>query len=302
MYIQGGFSLAQRDINLPKKVILYSHEVVMKTPVPAYNSLGMDCMKDIQGFLIDLDGVLYVGNRAIEGAPGAIKFLVENGYPFRCISNTTRKCRHSIASHLSSLGFEIPENHIFTPPLAAIAYMKNTGRTGYYLLVTGDVDRDFEKMGNTGPDTKPYWVIIGDAGDKITYESMNTAFRFLMEGAEILALENDRYWMAADGLSLSAGPIVKALEYATGKTATVMGKPSKTFFNLALQDMHLNPEQVVMIGDDIITDIAGAYHAGMKGILVRTGKFCSDSVDTALIKPACIIDSVSRIQDVIQDK
>ena len=118
----------------------------MKTPVPVYNSLKMNCMKDIQGFLIDLDGVLYTGNRAIDGAPGAIEFLIENGYPFRCISNTTRKCRHTIASHLSSLGFKIPENHIFTPTLAAIAYMKKTGRNGYYLLTTGDVDRDFEEV------------------------------------------------------------------------------------------------------------------------------------------------------------
>ena len=262
----------------------------------------MDCMKAIRGFLIDLDGVLYVGNRAIDGAPEAIEFLIEKGYPFRCISNTTRKCRHSIASHLSSMGFEIPEDYIFTPPLAAIAYMKKTGRTGYYLLTTGDVDRDFEEVRNTGTNSKPDWVIIGDAGDKITYDSMNTAFRLLMDGAELLALENDRYWMAADGLSLSAGPIVKALEYATGKTAMVMGKPSQTFFNLALQDMHLYPEQVAMIGDDIITDIGGAIRGGMKGVLVRTGKFRSDSVNTTEIKSACIIDSVSRIQDIIQNR
>lgn len=261
-----------------------------------------DCMKNIQGFLIDLDGVLYVGNRAVDGAQDAIGFLRETGYPFRCVSNTTRKSRHSVASHLSSLGFEIPENHIFTPPLAAIAYMKKTGRTGYYLLATGDVDTDFEEIKKTGPGTKPDWVIIGDAGDKVTYDSMNTAFRFLMDGAELLALENDRYWMAESGLSLSAGPIVKALEYATGKSAAVMGKPSQTFFNLALEDMHLLPGQVAMIGDDIITDIGGAYHAGMKGILVRTGKFRSDSVDAADIKPACIIDSISRIQDVIPRK
>lgn len=256
-------------------------------------------MKNIRGFIIDLDGVLYVGNRAIDGAKEAIEYLKENGYPFRCVSNTTRKCRHSIATHLSFLGFTIPENNIFTPPLAAVAYMKNTGKTGYYLLATGDVDADFKEIKNKGPDKKPDWVIIGDAGDKITYDTMNTAFRFLMDGAELLALENDRYWMAASGLSLSAGPIVKALEYATGKTARVMGKPSQTFFNLALEDMHLRPEQVAMIGDDIITDIGGAYHAGMKGILVRTGKFRSDSVDAAEIKPACIIDSISRIKDII---
>ena len=258
-----------------------------------------DCMKNVQGFLIDLDGVLYSGNRSIDGAKEAIEFLKENRYPFRCVSNTTRKSRHSVARHLSSLGFEIPENHIFTPPLAAIAYMKKTGRVGYYLLATGDVDTDFEEIKNNSPDARPDWVIVGDAGDKVTYGSMNTAFRFLMDGAELLALENDRYWMADDGLSLAAGPVVKALEYATGKSALVMGKPSQTFFNLALEDMHLRPEQVAMIGDDIITDIGGAYHAGMKGILVRTGKFRSDSVDAAEIKPACIIDSISRIQDVL---
>ena len=78
-----------------------------------------------------------------------------------------------------------------------------------------------------------------------------------------------------------------------------MGKPSLPFFNLALQDMHLLPEQVAMIGDDIITDIGGAYHAGIKGILVRTGKYRSESVDTAQIKPTRIIDSVSQIQDII---
>jgi HAD superfamily hydrolase (TIGR01458 family) len=261
----------------------------------------MDNMKNIQGFMIDLDGVLYTGNQAIDGAQDAIGYLLENGYPFRCVSNTTRKCRHSIASNLSSMGFDIPESHIFTPSLAAIAYMKKIERTNYFLLTTGDVNRDFSEIKSSGPRSKPDCVIIGDAGNKITYDSMNTAFRFLMGGAELIALENDRYWMAADGLSLAAGPIVKALEYATGKTATVVGKPSREFFSLALQDMHLGPEEVVMIGDDIITDIGGAYHAGMKGILVKTGKYRSNSIDTAEIKPACIIDSISRIQDVIQD-
>jgi HAD superfamily hydrolase (TIGR01458 family) len=266
------------------------------------DSPEMDCMNDIRGFLIDLDGVLYVGNRAVDGAAEAVGFLIDNGYPFRCVSNTTRKSRQTIAGNLSALGFRVPENHIFTPPLAAVAYMKKTGMTNYYLLSTGDVDRDFAETCPTDPAASPDWVIIGDAGDTVTYNTLNMAFRHLMEGAELIALENDRYWMAADGLSLAAGPIVKALEYATGKTAIVMGKPSTPFFNLALQDMHLDPGQAAMIGDDIITDIGGAHHAGMKGILVRTGKFRQDSVDTATIKPACIIDSFSRIKDILENR
>lgn len=272
----------------------------MIIPVHPRNSSTMDCMKDIRGFLIDLDGVLYVGNRVVEGARDTIEFLIDHGYPFRCVSNTTRKCRHTVAGNLSLMGFQVPENHIFTPPLAAIAHMKKAGKTDYYLLATGDVDRDFRDMGSMNPGTKPDWVIVGDAGDRVTYDSMNTAFRYMMGGAELLALESDRYWMAPDGISLAAGPFVRALEYATGKSATVMGKPSLDFFNLALQDMHMRPEEVAMIGDDIVTDIGGASRAGMKGILVMTGKYRADSVLAAEIKPDCIIDTISTLQDVMR--
>lgn len=262
----------------------------------------MVCLREFQGFLIDLDGVLYMGDHAIEGAQAAIRFLKDNGYMFRCISNTTRKSRQTIVRHLSNLGFDIPGSSIFTPTLAAIAYMKKTRRAGYYLVATGDIYKDFEEVPNGVSDSKPDWVIIGDAGDEITYGSMNTAFRYLMEGAELIALEKDRYWMAADGLSLSAGPFVQALEYATGKTAMVMGKPSKAFFNLALEDMHLRADQVAMIGDDIFTDIGGAQKAGMKGILVRTGKFRDDTAMAAGITPDRVIESFSHIRDFLPEK
>ncbi|MFA6226457.1 MAG: HAD-IA family hydrolase [Methanoregula sp.] len=119
-----------------------------------------------------------------------------------------------------------------------------------------------------------------------------------MDGAELIALEKN-HWMAHDGLSLSAGPFVQALEFASGKTAMVMGKPSKTFFDLALRDMGLRNEQVAMIGDDITTDIGGAHHAGMRSILVRTGKFLEDAVRNATVKPTHIIDSIAHLEDIL---
>jgi len=257
-------------------------------------------MNEIRGILIDLDGVLYVGNQPVEGAREAVGFLKDHGYAFRCVSNTTRKCRQTIAARLSSMGFDIPAGHIFTPPLAAVAHMKKAGKTGYHLLATGDVEKDFAGMKKTGPGMIPDWVVVGDAGDNVTYDSLNMAFRFLMDGAELLALENDRYWMAADGLSLSAGPVVRALEYASDKTARVMGKPSQEFFRLALEDMNLRPDEAVMIGDDVQTDIGGANCAGMRGILVRTGKYRRHSAETAPVQPAFTIDSIAHIAGVIQ--
>ena len=256
-------------------------------------------MDGIKGFLIDLDGVLYTGDQPIAGAQAAIRNLMDSNYVFRFISNTTRKCRKTIANRLSAMGFEIPEEYIFTPPLAAVAHIKKTGKNHCFLLTTGDVDRDFELVCARDSSVKPDFVIVGDAGEAITYDHLNTAFRCLMEGAELIALEKDRYWMAYEGLCLSAGPFVQALEFATGKTAMVMGKPSETFFALALRDMGLQTGEVVMIGDDINTDIGGAHHAGMRTILVRTGKFREDALKGAMVKPTRIIDSIAQLEKIL---
>jgi len=259
----------------------------------------MVSIMDVKGFLIDLDGVLYIGENAIDGAQEAIDLLKEKKFRFRFVSNTTRKCRKTIAERLTRLGFDIPESSLFTPPLAAIAYMNAAGKHRCMLVTTGDVHKDFEHTCDLDGGAATDYVVIGDAGDTITYEKMNEAFRALNTGAEIIALEKDRYWMTPDGLMLSAGPFVAALEFATGKTAMVVGKPSKAFFEMALKDMDVRTEKAVMIGDDILTDIAGARSIGVKAVLVRTGKFNEESLRGAPIKPDCVIDSIANIRDLL---
>lgn len=266
--------------------------------VKPYGSSQERSFMSYRGVLIDLDGVLYQGGSAIPGACAAITYLTENEIPFRCLSNTTRKCRETICSQLSAMGFGIPANYIFTPPCAAVTYMKGSGKDRFYLLTTGDVDRDFAGAGTHDTKTADV-VIVGDAGDAASYRNLNTAFRLLMDGAELIALEKDRYWKAEDGISLSAGPFVSALEYATDKTAIVMGKPSKTFFDLALTDLHLPPCDVAMIGDDLFTDVGGAQAAGMTGILVRTGKYREDILRKSSIVPGRVIDSIADIRGVV---
>ncbi len=262
-------------------------------------------MKDVKGFLIDLDGVMYVGNKPVSGAGEAIAFLENSDYPFRFVSNTTRKSRKTISAKLAEMGLDIPERQIFTPPLAAVGHMKKAclkgGGCRCFLLTTGDAHLDFDSACFSGTGEKIDFVVVGDAGDRITYESMNAAFRYLIAGAELIALEKDRYWMAADGLSLSAGPFVAALEFATGKVATVVGKPSEDFFRLALEDMGLKAREAAMIGDDIHTDIGGSMKLGMKGILVRTGKYKSEVLANSLVKPSYIIDSIADTQHLLRE-
>ncbi|NLH26491.1 MAG: TIGR01458 family HAD-type hydrolase [Methanomicrobiales archaeon] len=248
-----------------------------------------------EAFLIDLDGVLSVGGAPVPGAIAAISYLRENGYPFRFVSNTTRKSRVTISRQLESMGFEIPVSHIFTPSMAAVSYVTGKAGTDAAILTTPDVSAEIVRGGIQNREDSPRFVIVGDGGDLFGYSVLNKAFRLIMGGAELIALEKDRYWMGDDGLMLSAGPFVAALEFATGTRAAVMGKPSREFFMRSLASMNADPARTVMIGDDIITDIGGAAAAGLSGILVRTGKFRQEALAGATVIPKRIISSIAEL-------
>jgi len=254
---------------------------------------------NVKGVLLDLDGVLYKGDDLIPGSPGAVRYLKERGYILRFVSNTTRKSRETIESRLLAFGFEIRKDEIFTPSVAAINYIQGTGLMRCHLLTTRDLHAEFEAAGLLQQDTGTDWVIVGDAGDNFNYETMNLAFRLVQQGAGLIALEKDRYWMGSDGLMLSAGPFVRGIEYATGKTAVLVGKPSPGFFGMALRDMGLTPADAVMIGDDVVTDTGGAIKAGMQGILVKTGKFSNEALAGADPGPTRVIGSIAEIDTIL---
>jgi HAD superfamily hydrolase (TIGR01458 family) len=254
---------------------------------------------EFQAFLIDLDGVLYVGKEPITGAKECLRHMDELGYSYRFVSNSTRRCRKSVADRLNGLGYNIPSTLIFTPPLAAIEHMKREHKNRCFLLTTGDVHRDFKNAGLHICEDDVDFVIIGDAADGFTFERLNQALQMILDGAEILALEMDRYWREPDGMVLSAGPFVTALEYATGKKAQLMGKPSSQFFQMALDDLGIRPEDAAMIGDDIQTDVHGAQEMGMKGILVRTGKYREDLAKSLNIAPDMVLDSLAQLSQLL---
>jgi HAD superfamily hydrolase (TIGR01458 family) len=250
-----------------------------------------------KGFLIDLDGVLYVEKSPIKGAKECIAQLEDMGYSFRFVSNTTSKSRRTLAEFLWNMDFDIPEEYIFTPAIAAAQRIADKSNKKCFLLTRDDARKDFENAGIPLVDQDADFVIIGDAEDGFTFDQLNKAFRLIMDGADIIALEKDRYWMASDGLNLAAGPFVAALEYATGKVAKVVGKPSSEFFQMALSELGTEPRETAMIGDDINTDVLGAQKMGLMGILVMTGKYSKEVADRSLVAPDMVIKSIAELGD-----
>ena len=222
----------------------------------------------LKGLLIDLDGTLYVEGEPICGCQEALLELRSSGFLLRFVTNTTRKPRREVLLGLRRMGFEAEEAEIFTPARAAALMLRDRR---CYPLVADSLLEDLEGM--MPDDESPEYVLVGDLGEDFAYARLNVAFRHLMAGAELLALQKNRYWRQKEGLSLDAGPFVAALEYASGKTATVVGKPEKDFFRLALEDLGLEAHEVAMVGDDPESDVDGAKSAGLKGVQVKTGKY-----------------------------
>jgi HAD superfamily hydrolase (TIGR01458 family) len=156
-----------------------------------------------------------------------------------------------------------------------------------------EVKRDFADLEEGVDDVEA--VIIGDLGSAFGYDVLNHAFRQVMNGAELIALQKNRYWMRADGLSLDVGPFVAAIEFATGREAHVVGKPARGFFDGVLAGLGVGAREAAMIGDDIESDIGGALRAGLDTILVRTGKYREQLVREAGIQPTVVVDSIAEV-------
>jgi len=155
-----------------------------------------------------------------------------------------------------------------------------------HLLIHPDLMPEFADLSNDDPDA----VVVGDAGEAFTYEALNEAFGFLLDGATLLAMGDNRYFRGESGMCLDQGPFVRLLEHAAGVEAEVLGKPSRDFFQAVLDDMSVSADRAVMIGDDLHGDVGGAQAAGLAGVLVQTGKFRPDDARDAGVKPDHIAD------------
>lgn len=220
-----------------------------------------------RAILIDLAGVLHVGNQAIPGAVEALGRLRATGIPLRFLTNTTRSPRSALVRLLQGLGFDIQPEELRTAVQATCQLVKDQGLHPYY-LVHPDIR---EEVGPDGED--PDAVVLGDAGAYFSFDAMNKAFRLIMAGHPFIAMARNRYFQEADGLTLDLGGFVAALECGAGVAAEVAGKPAALFFLSPLQELGVPPGEAVLIGDDWRDDVLGAQSLGIPGILVKTGKY-----------------------------
>jgi HAD superfamily hydrolase (TIGR01458 family) len=246
--------------------------------------------------LLDLDGTVYQGEAAIPGAAAAIARLRGAGLPLRFVTNTTRVSPHTIAGWLEGFGIPASAADVFTPLRTAAAWLRREGVRRVALCLPRDAHGEFAGLEVVEED--PQAVVIGDLGPAWSFEVMNRVFRWLVDGAGFVALHRNRYWRSGGELVLDVGAFVAAFEHATGREATLVGKPSRALFEEACRSMRLEVSDVVLVGDDVTTDVAGAQALGARGILVRTGKFRPQDIEREA-PPDRVVDSVADLPELL---
>ncbi len=249
----------------------------------------------MKGILFDLDGVLYNSETLIEGAAEALEWVQGRNIPHLFATNTTSRGRAALVEKLRRFGIQTDTGRILTPCIAAAEWLKTCDNGRAALFVSDKARGEFEGVPCVPEDAESgaRYVVIGDLGDAWDFKKLNRAFRLLHSDPDALlvALGMTRYWHAHDGLRLDVAPFVAALEHATGKKPLVFGKPSPSFFNAAAAKLQLPAGEIAMIGDSIETDVGGAQLSGLKGILLRTGKFRPSDLEGD-IKPDAVLDSI----------
>jgi HAD superfamily hydrolase (TIGR01458 family) len=244
----------------------------------------------LRGLLLDLDGVLVHAGRAVPGAVEAIESLEQRRFPYRIVTNTSLVSRAGLARLGAQLGMRIPAERFESALSVSAAY---TARrfAGQPLYVLSAEDARSEFAGQhllthdeaSRPDASAAAVVIGDSPDELTYANLNRAFRLVRNGAELIGMHRNAWWLTPDGPTLDAGALVTGLEWATGVRARILGKPSAAFFAQAARDLgraiaaadgggRVRRVELAMIGDDIWTDVLAARRSGLRGIFVLTGK------------------------------
>ena len=195
------------------------------------------------------------------------------------------------------MGVHAKVDEIITPPVAARAWLRDHVDGPVAVFVPERTRAEFAALPIAADDAdRAAAVVIGDLGAAWDFPTLNRAFRLVFEhpGTPLVALGLTRYWQAEDGPRLDAGPFVRALEYALGIEATVMGKPGKGFFEAALATLGVEASEAVMVGDDIRGDVDAAMQAGLSGIQLRTGKFRPRDLELG-IRPTAVLDSIAEL-------
>src|SRR3954447_22538350 len=253
-----------------------------------------------EGFLIDIDGTLWVGGEMVPGAAEALAALRATGHPLVFLTNDSRSSAAELAQRLREGGVEADEGEVLTAGRVTARAAARSREAGRGAFVIGAAALK-EEVRSAGLELLPLedggaaGIVVVALHPDFSYAELRAATRALHSGAALFATNREPALPMPDGLWPGTGAILAAVEFAGGRSATICGKPEGELFAAALKQVGTAPERTVMVGDGLASDIAGASAAGLGSILVLTGKASREQAQSADPAPDHVIESIAEL-------
>ena len=248
-----------------------------------------------KAYLIDMDGVLVHGERALPGAAEFIQRLHQGGHKFLILTNNSRYTPLDLQHRLKKAGFEVGLDHLYTSAMATAAFVKSQkpfgsayilGGTGLYQALN---DVDFALT-----DYNPDYVILGET-DSYPYDKIIRACQLIEAGALFIATNPDTSGPTEIGIVPACGAVAALIEKATAFKPYFVGKPNPLIMRLALRFLGEHSENAVMVGDNMNTDIRVGLESGLQTVLVLSGVTTQEAILKFPYRPNLVLPSVAEL-------
>lgn len=255
----------------------------------------MEIIRQKQGFIIDMDGVLYHGNNLLPGAKDFVNWLKAESKSFLFLTNSSERSQRELQQKLERLGIDVGEEHFYTSALATAGFLASQCPDGsVYVIGEAGLMNALYNAGFSMNDVSPDYVVVGDTRT-YSYEKLEKAVHLVLNGAKLIGTNPDMTGPSEKGIVPSTRALVAPIELATGKHAYFVGKPNPLIMRHALKKLGCRPEDSAIIGDRMDTDIVAGIESGIDTILVLSGVSTKNTVTLFPYRPKYILDGVGDI-------
>ena len=257
----------------------------------------MELLREKEGFICDMDGVIYHGNRLLPGVKNFVEWLNRENKKFLFLTNASGKSPKELHQKLLRMGLDIDESHFYTSALATAKFIsRQSPRCSAYVIGEAGLLNALHDVGITVNDVDPDYVIVGET-DNYNYASMCRAIHHVMNGAKLIGTNSDITGPTEDGIVPACRALVIPIEASTGKKAYYIGKPNPLMMRTGLRMLGVHSESAVMIGDRMDTDIIAGIESGLDTVLVLTGVTTRESLKQYPYRPRLVLEGIGDIVD-----
>ena len=260
----------------------------------------LETLRAKDGFICDMDGVIYHGNRLLPGVKEFVDWLYRENKHFLFLTNSSERSPKELQQKLGRMGLDVDESHFYTSALATARFISSQapGCSAYVIGGAGLI-MALHDEGITMNDVDPDYVIIGE-GNNYNYENIVKAVQLVLKGARLIGTNSDLTGPSEEGLIPACRAMIAPIEMATGQTAYFVGKPNPLMMRTGLRMLGCHSGEAVMIGDRMDTDVISGMESGMSTVLVLSGVSTRATLDEFAYRPSVVLDGVGDIPRLAQ--